>query len=444
MRPYVSGSGLPLVSKCAAAGVLPRVAHVGTRDKIGNALHDHCRERSAWGVSSAIARLPEIALRWHLDERETAIFRGRAMAFEYTPPRPSLPEIALCYMRNGTVVQTEGGRGHYPNLPEGFWLPTQIDIMWADPFPLYTEILEGGARRVRCPPGSVLWVADYKSGDERYVDPAERNAQVLAGMVLAARWTGAQQAIPAIIYVRRGPGVWDTPDHVYTAHEIDQAELQVRGWLGRVDEAREAYGRGEALPFVVGPHCEFCDSQTYCQAKTAALKRYLDDPSPLAPTQLTEDQAVRLATLEPQIGRFHDLTTEALRAYVEATGMAIPLANGRAWGAYYRSNDEIDAEIALRVLGDEIGERAARTAFATETSKAALERAIKSAHKREGIERQGAAAMRRVMARIREAGGIQSNPRTCYGVHVPAPVEATMATIVEGIPVEVDGDPEPT
>lgn len=442
VRAYVSGSMLPLVLKCAPAGVLPRVMRVGTKDRMGSALHEHMRDRALFGLPGAMDRLPIVAAAWELDERDSGIFVARARHFEWSPPRRAVAEAALCLCEDGSVVRVEGGRGVYERLPPGALLPLQLDLMWAEPEPLYMD----GDGRVRCPPDSVLMCPDLKTGDPRWVDPVERNAQTLAAAVLGARFTGATKALPMIIFWGRGQGIWDVPDHYLDAAGLDAGEAMLRSAIARVADNRRRYLAHEPLDYVVGQHCTFCDAQTYCGAKVGALKRYLDDPAPLDPMQLTPLQAAKLAELEPQFSRFAELAHDALAAYTEANG-PIAISGGRMWGPFGRTSSELDPDVTRRVLGEEIGERDARHAFAEETSKAAVERAIKSSHNRNGIKKQVAAAMRRVMARIREAGGMTDKTATCYGVHLPEPeVDAgapagapRLPPNLEGVPI--DGDP---
>lgn len=412
-RAYISGSAMPQVAKCAPSGVLPRVLRIGDKDRIGSALHEHMADRPKLGIAGAVARLEEIALAWDLDEREASIFMARARSFEWSPPRASLCEKALCLLEDGTVVEVEGGRGSYSQLPPGALLPTQIDVIWSEPQPLYRDT----AGRIRCPQGSTLWVGDYKSGLEQYVDPVEKNLQLITGCVLAAKYVGATAAIPAAIFIRKGRGLWDVPEHALDEAGLVEAEALLRAVLANVDEQRRRLAAGEPLTFVEGSHCTFCDSRTYCSAKIASLKSYLDDPQPLSAEQLTAAQATRLAEMLPQIENFADHARAALVAYTNARGPVKVSAPGKLWGPNPHERTVVDPAIAVAVLAEELGDvDAARAILKAEVSKSAIETAIKEQHAALGITRKVSAAMRRVLGKIGEQGGLRKEITTWYSM----------------------------
>lgn len=437
-RYLFSGSMLPLVGKCAPAGVLPRVARIGDRDRMGSALHEHARDRLVLGLDGALARLPEVAAAWHLDETEESIFRARAYGFEWTPPRGALPEIALCLCEDGRVEIVKGGRGQYEDLPADALIPTQIDIFWAEPEPLYRDA--SGA--VRCPPTSVLYVGDYKSGQEKYVDNVERNLQTLLGCVLAAKLTGARYAVPAIIYWRKGKGLWDVPPVPLDEAGLKLAEEGIRAIHARARDAGARLAAGEPVQYVTGTHCDFCDSSTYCPAKLAPLKRWLGVVDPLSLAQLTREQMVELAPLLAQADAFARLLRAGMTAWTKEHG-AFEVAPGKHWGPHVQPTQSLDADKAIAALADEIGPEAAQEAVKREVSKAAVEAAIAQAHKRSGIMRQKSAAMRRFLGRMRATGGIVEGRKIVYGLHAAdVSVDPTAITVASYQPgdEEIDGD----
>jgi hypothetical protein len=432
---YVSGSALPLAAKCPSSAVLPKVLRISSDADMGTALHEHMRDRVVLGMSEAVRRLDAIADVHQMNDRERNIFRGRAYSFEWNPPRGALAEVALCLCEDGRVVVTSGGRGQYDELPPGAVIPMQIDVFWAEPEPLYRD-----GERIVCPPGSVLWCVDLKTGDSAHVATSERNMQTLAGMVAAARLTGAKMAIPAIIYWGKGQGIWDVPEHPLDAAGIDAAEQIVRTAVARVDEQRRRYLAGEPMAFTTGEHCTWCDAQTHCPAKVSAIKRLLDDPQPLLAAPLTDLQARSLAEMLASIEHFAKAAREALVSYTDRIG-PIDVGHGKAWGPYQEPRGELDPVIARQVLDEEIGPAAAALAFGTATSRAKLEGAIKAAHAATGVKRQASAAMRRVMAGLKERGGLIDGIRTCYGVHqAELPSGPPPAPQLAAGPIEIDGD----
>src|SRR5580658_5874186 len=175
-RYLVSGSMLPIVSRCAPAGILPRVHHDNPKGDSGSAMHEHVLvDRLVYGIDGAIARIPALAKKWDLDDRDTGFLKWRCKTFEWTPPRGAVTEIALGFCEDGSGVRVKGGKGDYPNLPPEVILPTQIDALWAEPDPLVVD--ESG--KVTCPEGSTLWVVDLKTGKDQYVEDVEHNAQIV-------------------------------------------------------------------------------------------------------------------------------------------------------------------------------------------------------------------------------------------------------------------------
>lgn len=442
-RSVLTGSGLPLATKCSAAFALPRVDRESQAKTVtGLALHDHHRERVVYGISEAMERLPRVADRWALEGIERDIFFARARHFEWTAPRGALPEIALCLMEDGTVEVVKGGRGHYPDLPPGALLPIQIDVFWAEPEPLRVVPTDNPERpRVVCPTGSTLFVVDLKTGAEKNVDPVETNAQVRGSAVLAAIWTGAKSVMPGIAFWGKGPGVWDQPEEPLDEAGIASVHAELLELVRADREQRARLARGEPLDYRTGRHCDYCDASTFCAAKTATLKRYLGDGAPLAATPLTPEQARELAALEPQFGRFHAQVKSALADYTRATGYPIDIGNGKAWGPYItQKGGPIDPRIAQEILAVEVGEARADRAVRREISRDAIEDAIREAHEEQGIKRQLARATKRVMAQLIEAGAIRQVVRENMGIHVAkaALPEAPEPMRYDGM--EIDGD----
>lgn len=436
-RYLVSGSRLPLISACAAAGVLPQVMSRSTKADIGSALHEHIlQDRLRLGIDDAVLRLPELAERHELSEQDVGLFIWRAKTFTWSPPKKAISEIALALCEDGSVERVKGGRGVYTSLPPGAILPTQIDCIWAEPEPLYVD--DNG--RVRCPEDSLLTVLDLKCGKDVYVESVERNAQTLGALVIAARWTGAKKAVPMICYVEPGPGVWDAPEHYLDEERLDRAETIVRSWTDAVQEQGRALEDGRPLTFTEGSHCTYCAARSFCTAKTATLRRILDDPAPLAGTQLTPDQARRLAELSPQISQLAKQATEALKDYVQATGRPIPLSNGKLWGPHAHDTTVIDPDVAAEVLAEELGDDSPhiREAVRLDVSRASLQEAIRASHREQGITKMLSRAMARVMSGIKARGGITKETTTWYSMFSPVPEEPVRRALPPGVPV--DGD----
>lgn len=440
---WVSGSALAAAVNCAASAVLPRVLRTAvSATKIGSALHEHIRQRNLYGVASAVEMLPELAASFDLDEDESSLFVARAKAFEWSPPRGAIAELPLCLFEDGRVEVVQGGKGAYV-LPPDALIPSQIDLFWAEPEPLYRD--EQG--RIRCPPSSVLWVVDFKSGKEDYVAPAERNAQALAGAMLAAKYTGAARVLPGIVYLRRGQGVWDVPDHYLDLAAVERVERALRDAVVEVRRQRARHREGLPLVYREGMHCNLCGARNACPAHLASLKAWLGDPAPVAPGALSDEQIRRIAELAPAFRRFAESVDRALREHVEASGRPIELSDGRVWGPHAKTVEVLDADRALAVLRTEVGDLA-DGALKRSITKSSVERVVKADHDAKGIHRKKAEVMRRFHAKLAEAGGIRKVTKVQWGTHkprpeLPAPSEderaATIAAL-HGLPIDGDAD----
>jgi hypothetical protein len=434
-----SGSSYGRVRTCPGSAVLPRFAHVGPGEP-GNAIHEHMALRVTHGIDFAVEQLGAICARWELGDQETGIVIARCKGFEWTPPRGAWPEVALCLFEDGTVRRIKGGRGRY-ELPAGGVFPMTIDALWSEPEPLewpedarpWSDKPVDLAMAPRCPPGSTLWVLDLKSGQDRHVAPVEHNAQAHAGALLGARWTGAARVVPAICYVRKGPGDWDVPERdgktvAFGFEELSAIETEILRTRTRVQQQRLRLVRGEPLELVEGSHCTYCDARAACPAKTAMVKAILDDPQPMRPVPLAPDQARRGAEMIPQLEGLVRYLKDALRAHVDASGEAIDLGDGNVWGPNLHEKTVIDAAKAVDALL-EVGVPAARAGAAVkvEITRAAIEAAVKDAQLG-----KIAPSVRRVFAILQENGGLSKRPEIWYSAHRAPPLELPPLRVIEG------------
>jgi hypothetical protein len=409
-----SASALPLLAICAGSAVLDRVHSVNDKSKAGQAIHDHMRLRASHGVDYAVAMLERTAAAYDLDEKETGFFIARCKGFTWSPPAGAFGEVALCLCDDGTVVRVTGGAGSYAGLPANAVVPGQVDLMWSEPEPLDMS----DPAHPRCPKGSILWVVDYKSGKEDYVEPIERNIQVGTYTMMAAKWTGAEYAVPAILFVRKGSGEWDAPEAAWGTAEISAAEKRAKDIVARGREQLERLARGEVPVFTEGKHCEFCDAAWRCPAKTAVLKALVGAPLPKGSAPLTVEERSWLAAHLKQFEAFARAARTALILDVQANG-AIPLEDGTVWGPIAKPVTEIIVPRALPVLQEELGEELANNALDVTLSRGRIEANVKKLHHEQGLTRQVAPTMRRIMAKISEAGGLLSEPRIEHRAYRP-------------------------
>jgi len=377
------------------------------------------QERAEIGVDAAVERLPSLIKKWGLSEREGAFLEARLMKFEWSPPPHSIGELALALFEDGRVERTVGGRGRYPELEaggrlEGAILAGQLDVMWSEPEPLDLS----DPAHPRCPPGSVLWVPDYKFGLDAHVDPIEVNLQAHANAVMAAKWTGARFVVPAVLYVKPPKGDWDAPATAWGPKDIADAEARVRKTLAarRAQIARMLCGE-ELDGFTEGEWCTFCPGMLSCPAKVSMMRLTAGLAAAGAPLDLTDDEAAWWAARLTLIESLTSRAREHLKARVIRTGRNIPLGNGLEWGPVEVSQSRIVPHVALPIIRQELGDL--KIDDVTKISRKAIEDAVREEHLRQGIKRQLSKTMGRIMGKIRDAGGLEKEPAQQFKAHRP-------------------------
>jgi hypothetical protein len=293
----------------------------------------------------------------------------------------------------------------------------------------------------QCPEGSTLWVVDYKSGQEAHVAAAEHNDQVLAGGLLAARWTGAKTVLPAILYPRKGQGLWDVPSASFPIDELAVIEERLRSTYQRTIEQRRKLLAGEPLDFTTGPHCEFCPAETRCTAKVGMLRAFVGKNAPTSLDALTDDEVRQFAETLPQLDRFVAAGKAAMKAHVERTGRPIPLKGGRVWGPHEVQKSMVLPDVAVPILAAEVGEERAKQAVKRTISREAIEDAVRDSHLEKGIARKLAPTVRAIMGTIGARGGLVSEKRIEYSAHVPpapAALPAASAVVAAHDTIEIE------
>lgn len=413
-----SASDLPRVDACPASAVLPQVRRLSDAADKGSAGHEHMHDRRNLGVDAAVERLDEVFAKWNLSEREAGFLRSRLLKFEWSPPVGSISEIRLALMRDGTVVRV----AEADRFVDGAIITGQFDQAWVEPGGFaFAE----GSEVPRVPDGAQLWVADLKFGTDAWVSSVESNAQVSCYAYLAARWTGAKLVVPAVIYPGAGQGEWDVPARPWGAAEIKAAEERLSRTLGRVEAARERLRKGDSLQLTEGRHCEYCPAHSRCPAKVAMLRSAIDGR--LVPDDgrgLSEVQARTLASSIAQLEALGKRARAALHSYVDEHG-PIPMGDGLVWGPAPKAKTRINATPeARRVLLDELGDEAVNEAVQVEVTGASIERGVKRKLELAGQSRGVAPAVRRIYAKLGEAGALEQIETLEYRAHRPKPALA--------------------
>ena len=353
-------SALDRLRVCPGSGVLPAVAHRGEAADVGSAVHDWIHTAVVEGTREANASRGAIADAWELSEAGRIRFHRIVDALEECPaPAVAQAEIPLALLEDGAVVPIEGGHGSYPEIP-GLVLPGTIDAVWCerDGEPVEFEVVDG---KLRCPKDAVLWVVDWKTGQDEYVTPIRYNWQLRGAAILAARYFGATSVIVAIGFCDEWGLRWEVRTDAWnrvlpmTLRELHDAERDAREIIARIAK------QDPAKPEVVrSEHCRFCDARIACPAFVAAPRAMVTAvPDPKA-GPLTSKRAVELLPLVMQTKRAVEIADAALKDHAREEG-PIPLPGGKVWGPQDTVAAEIDtwlafpivAAAAAAIIGDE-------------------------------------------------------------------------------------------
>lgn len=393
-----SDSGLPLFAKCLGPAVFRAVQHISSAADSGSAIHKHMEHRALHGYEAAMKLLEQTVLEYDLSEVERDIAMARCRHFNFQPPAGSIPEIALAWdlsLDEPDVIRVEGGQGSYKT---GWRIgaPGTIDLLFSEPDPLVWK-----RDRAYCPQGSMLWVCDYKTGSETWVDPIERNWQLKSAAIKAAQWTGAEQVVPAIIYAGRGEGIWDVAKP-WDMDRIEEARREVFELHDRISSATV-----DSVTLVEGYHCQWCPALTSCPAKLSSvhtlLGRSIDDMEPI-----NAETAMQMANTLPIIRSMVDRSNLALRAWVREHG-PIAVGGGRFWGPRQKRTETMLPSVAIPILQQALG---SYMNAAITISKSGLNKAIDAYQQASGLKKGArAAGMRDILSRVGKEGGLVSQRR---------------------------------
>lgn len=379
-----TGSHLSRAMACPASVILPRTAdRSGPAAERGKGLHAFFAALQTMSRDEALDTVPE-DLRAACEAVDVAAL---PTGLEYDG------EVSLAY-----DIATERVRYLGRDLERRYGLigPTEVAMT--------LDVLGVGPDCVE--------VADYKTG-RGHIDAAAANWQLRVGALAAARWRGVERARVAIVRVPIGPDgtagapSWDTAE--FDAFDLDAFASDLRAalpeWLRPVESAR----------VVPGEHCRYCPAYDACPAQRALVRTTLAEPGSLVrdiQALLTAENAPRAYERLRLVDAAMKQVREALYAYASVT--PIPLPDGTVFGRVESSVEELDGGVTRAVLralhGDEVADRACTY----ETSKAAVERAMRvvyEARKQAGEKVTIRSLVDDVLARVREAGGVAEKTR---------------------------------
>jgi hypothetical protein len=393
--------------------VNPRTDHHNWAAVKGDAIHAHLDARSKLGIERAREQVDKLVESFGMPEIEASIAKAMCRTFDYEPPPGSIPEIALAWRVDGDeaeVIEIRGGKGKYELGPtEG--APGTFDLIFADPDPL-----EWDGDVPICPDNSTLWVVDYKTGSDAWVDPIEVNYQLKSAVAKAAYWTGARRVMPAVLYVQRGGGVWDVPDEPWAEDKIDQAMWDVFDLHEQIAAAQKA-GRLDRSQYVEGYYCRYCPSLSYCPIMHERVRNLLEFNAERRQGVLTEAEMRRAAAMLPIIQQLGRWIESVVKTHVKEHG-PIDIGAGRMYGRKVKPVDVLDGAKLIPIISEVLGDEESAMA-AVQMTKSSIDTAVRKAHEKKGIKRQASRAMRQILAKGYDSGAIEKQNSEKWGVYVP-------------------------
>ena len=413
MAPQLTLSALWRAAICAGSAALP---HVRTRDVPGSALGTALHKVQELRARGERPDLDAIAEAYAVPADDRGWYYATARRCLPVIPPGALAEVPLAYFDDGDCVNIDPPDASHRYAVESNVLPGMLDLIWSEPEPL-----ESSPRlrfvEARCPPGSTLVVADYKTGNDDNVPPPDRNWQLRAGALMAARWTGATRVIPAICYLEPSPegetneGRWEMGS-VIDAAGLDAIEFELRDILHRVETARFDVAAGAVPGLVTGDHCTHCPARTACPAHLAEVRSVLDVSMIIADAsgsanggalRVTRHEAKWLAERLPSLRAALEKAELAVKYHADCEG-PLALASGKVYEGKDETRMHLDPNLSAFALGL-AGYPLAAIAYAFEMSKTALFDFIAADFRDRGV--RGAAGMKRdILAAIDSAGGI--------------------------------------
>lgn len=401
--PLPSASKVGLAMVCPASAVLPKTDRLNDAADEGHGIHAFMRSLPSMSREEALARVQ--------DEYRT---RCEDIDLDLLPP-PSLwkAETAFAY-----DVETEGvrflgydiGRNYGPRET-----PTEMFMS------LDALIIEEG----------VATVLDWKTGRGR-LPPADDNWQLRVQALAVQRHTGCELVRVAVVRLPDGGKPY------FDWAEFGEFDLAM--FASELRELARRLEKPEVTP-VMGEHCRYCPAFEACPGQGRLLARMAGDSEQLMRDvldTLTPETAwkayERVRAVEGVLKRMWT----ALFAYAQET--PIVLGDGTVFGPVETQKEELDAGVVRQVLGELHGPEVAEKACDFETSKAAIERALRLVYESRKAAGQGTtlkALKDEALAAIREAGGASVKLQTKVKEHQPR--EEVLGTLQRSLGFEQAG-----
>lgn len=304
---------------------------------------------------------------------------------EQLAPAGSMAEVAFAYDPE-TGVGRELGKGLQRNYSHAKpnEIPGTSDLVTVEP--------------------DLVRIRDYKTGHGYMVAPPRKNLQLLHNGLSAASAYGKERVVLEVEKTLTG----EPPEKVeLDAFDLTLARFRIRSVWSEIRKAEEKHTRGEQLRVVEGDHCWRCECYSRCPAKVELAIALATGQLPrLLPTmELTVESVSTGWTALKLIKKLAGEVERIYRGF--AAEHDIPIGENKWLGLREGEREQLDGAVVFQVLKQMHGEDVARAAVEMETSKSALDKALKAIAQPRGR----AALVRAVLAEVEKAGGIDRKPQ---------------------------------
>lgn len=324
----LSGSRLPLASRCIGSAVLPGVHTTSDAAESGTGRHTFLRRVAEIGRDAALAEIPEGA-----DWRET------------------------CEGLDVDAIPTgawETSFAYHPETDTARILGTDRDYAGAA-----ADEITGTADLLTEYEGRP-WVIDFK-GPEAVDDPGV-NLQLMFYALCHARVIGAD-AIRVSICNVHGGGRLEWHHAEMNGWDLEIVASRVSALWTRTRTLRASYERGGLTPdLVAGMHCRYCPAMPSCPAQVTLAYELVtarDEMTAETVLSLSDSQAGAAWVKVAQYRQVLDRIDGALRERAMLKGL--PLPDGSQLVVQESTRKTLDVEKALPILRTLVGDGRAET-----------------------------------------------------------------------------------
>jgi Protein of unknown function (DUF2800) len=252
-------------------------------------------------------------------------------------------------------------------------------------------------------------VADYKfEGFESHTPPARDNSQLAFAGLCLARLQKLDEVKVGLIRIQPDGEIvedWATLD----LFDFDVLSARLRSTLERVRIAEREVAEGKIPSVSRGPWCRYCPAASSCPAVTNLIRAVALEPVKTAEeirAMLTPETAAKAYRRLREVEEALKPVKTALHLFADET--EIDLGDGLVYGATTSDREKLDARIARKALAELHGPEVAEAACDFETSKTAIERALRPVHeaKRKADEKVSLKDLKeQAFEAVRAAGG---------------------------------------